>query len=73
MKVEEDHIRSGLSTPTPAAFDVALIQDIRGRRGLVRRSTTEDRCDRGTQDPTASYEVGDRIITPLKTRDFWPY
>ncbi len=66
-EVEEDHIRVDID-PDTGRFDVALIQDI-----VADEDWYDEHAEIGVTEARkirSSYEVGDRIITPLKTRDF---
>ena len=66
-EVEEDHIREDID-PDTGRFDVALIQDI-----VADEDWYDEHAEIGVTEARkirSSYEVGDRIITPLKTRDF---
>ena len=66
-EVEEDHIRVDID-PDTGRFDVALIQDI-----VADGDWYDEHAEIGVTEARkirSSYEVGDRIITPLKTRDF---
>ena len=66
-EVEEDHIRVDID-PDTGRFDVALIQDI-----VADEDWYDEHSEIGiteAQKIRKTYEVGDRIITPLKTRDF---
>ena len=60
MKVDID--------PAAGRFDVALIQDV-----VADEDWDDEHSEIGiteAQKIRKSYEVGDRIITPLKTKDF---
>ena len=66
-EVEEDHIRVDID-PDTGRFDVALIQDI-----VADEDWYDEHAEIGVTEARkirSSYEVGDRIITPLKTKDF---
>ena len=66
-EVEEDHIRVDID-PDTGRFDVALIQDI-----VADEDWYDEHSEIGiteAQKIRKTYEVGDRIITPLKTKDF---
>ena len=66
-EVEEDHVKVDID-PTAGRFDVALIQDV-----VADEDWYDEHAEIGVTEARkirSSYEVGDRIITPLKTRDF---
>ena len=66
-EVEEDHIRVDID-PDTGRLDEALIQDI-----VADEDRYEAHAEIGVTEARkirSSYEGGDRIITPLKTRDF---
>ena len=66
-EVEEDHVKVDID-PEAGRFDVALIQDV-----VADEDWYDEHAEIGITEARklrATYEVGDRIITPLKTRDF---
>ena len=66
-EVEEDHVKVDID-PAAGRFDVALIQDV-----VADEDWYDEHSEIGiteAQKIRKTYEVGDRIITPLKTRDF---
>ena len=66
-EVEEDHVKVDID-PEAGRFDVALIQDV-----VADEDWYDEHSEIGITEARklrANYEVGDRIITPLKTRDF---
>ena len=66
-EVEEDHVKVDID-PDTGRFDVALIQDV-----VADEDWYDEHSEIGiteAQKIRKTYEVGDRIITPLKTRDF---
>ena len=66
-EVEEDHVKVDID-PAAGRFDVALIQDI-----VADEDWYDEHSEIGiteAQKIRKTYEVGDRIITPLKTQDF---
>ena len=66
-EVEEDHVKVDID-PTAGRFDVALIQDV-----VADEDWYDEHSEIGiteAQKIRKSYEVGDRIVTPLKTKDF---
>ena len=66
-EVEEDHIRVDID-PDTGRFDVALIQDI-----VADEDWYDEHSEIGiteAQHIRKSYQVGDRVVTPLKTKDF---
>ena len=66
-EVEEDHVKVDID-PEAGRFDVALIQDV-----VADEDWYDEHSEIGiteAQKIRKTYEVGDRIITPLKTRDF---
>ena len=66
-EVEEDHVKVDID-PDTGRFDVALIQDV-----VADEDWYDEHSEIGiteAQKIRKTYEVGDRIITPLKTKDF---
>ena len=66
-EVEEDHVKVDID-PAAGRFDVALIQDV-----VADEDWYDEHSEIGiteAQKIRKSYEVGDRIVTPLKTKDF---
>ena len=66
-EVEEDHVKVDID-PDTGRFDVALIQDV-----VADEDWYDEHSEIGiteAQKIRKTYEVGDRIITPLKTQDF---
>ena len=66
-EVEEDHVKVDID-PDTGRFDVALIQDV-----VADEEWYDEHSEIGiteAQKIRKTYEVGDRIITPLKTKDF---
>ena len=66
-EVEEDHVKVDID-PAAGRFDVALIQDV-----VADEDWYDEHSEIGiteAQKIRKTYEVGDRIITPLKTKDF---
>ena len=66
-EVEEDHVKVDID-PAAGRFDVALIQDV-----VADEDWYDEHSELGiteAQKIRKTYEVGDRIITPLKTKDF---
>ncbi len=66
-EVEEDHVKVDID-PEAGRFDVALIQDV-----VADEDWYDEHSEIGiteAQKIRKTYEVGDRIITPLKTKDF---
>ncbi len=66
-EVEEDHVKVDID-PDTGRFDVALIQDV-----VADEDWYDEHSEIGiteAQKIRKSYEVGDRIVTPLKTKDF---
>ena len=66
-EVEEDHVKVDIA-PAAGRFDVALIQDV-----VADEDWNDEHSEIGiteAQKIRKSYEVGDRIVTPLKTKDF---
>ena len=66
-EVEEEHIRVDID-PDTGRIDVALIKDI-----VADEDWYDEHSEIGiteAQKIRKTYEVGDRIITPLKTKDF---
>ena len=60
-EVEEDHVKVDID-PAAGRFDVALIQDV-----VADEDWYDEHSEIGI---TEAHEVGDRIVTPLKTKDF---
>ena len=66
-EVEEDHVKVDID-PDTGRFDVALIQDV-----VADEDWYDEHSEIGiteAQKIRKSYEVGDRVVTPLKTKDF---
>ena len=66
-EVEEDHVKVEID-PDTGRFEVALIQDV-----VADEDWYDEHSEIGiteAQKIRKSYEVGDRIVTPLKTKDF---
>ena len=66
-EVEEDHVKVDID-PAAGRFDVALIQDV-----VADEDWYDEHSEIGiteAQKIRKSYEVGDRIVTPLKTKEF---
>ena len=66
-EVEDDHVMVEID-PSTGKFNVALVQDV-----VADEDWYDEHAEIGVTEARkirSSYEVGDRIITPLKTRDF---
>ena len=66
-EVEDDHVKVDID-PDTGRFDVALIQDV-----VADEDWYDEHSEIGiteAQKIRKTYEVGDRIVTPLKTKDF---
>ena len=66
-EVEEDHVKVDID-PDTGRFDVALIQDV-----VADEDWYDEHSEIGiteAQHIRKSYQVGDRVVTPLKTKDF---
>ena len=67
MRWKKDHVKVDID-PAAGRFDVALIQDV-----VADEDWYDEHSEIGiteAQKIRKSYEVGDRIVTPLKTKDF---
>ncbi len=67
-EVEDDHVKVDID-PDTGRFDVALIQDVVADEDWYDEHTLRSALPRH-RTSRKSYEVGDRIVTPLKTKDF---
>ena len=66
-EVEDDHVMVEID-PSTGKFNVALIQDV-----VADEDWYDEHSEIGiteAQHIRKSYQVGDRVVTPLKTRDF---
>ena len=66
-EVEDDHVMVEID-PSTGKFNVALIQDV-----VADEDWYDEHSEIGiteAQHIRKSYQVGDRVVTPLKTKDF---
>ena len=66
-EVEDDHVMVEID-PNTGKFNVALIQDV-----VADEDWYDEHSEIGiteAQHIRKSYQVGDRVVTPLKTKDF---